>query len=251
MLRPFIVPLVVGLLGSAGFAQQFSVSLQFSSSTPTFFTAFNGRAQFEVSYDALPGLTIGSKFTLDNTPISGQFVVRLSPNALYRFDLYGDGEVGVIGYVGANLFASYSPNPPITTPTKPTEVEDDDDGNPRPGGGPGPTPTQTLGLEGLVLTGVDVAYVIDDLTTLYSGLELDLRLFPQFQPAVYPYLEIDYLVIDSLTLAAGGYLSWSPGVFGYSLYTNAFYDLTEGFGLRFEIGFDGNLYTYLRLTYKF
>jgi hypothetical protein len=250
VLRSFIVLLVVGLFGSTGFGQQFSVSLQFSSSTPKLFSAFNGRAQFEVNYDAWDGLTVGGKLTVDNTPLGGQFIVWLNPNALYRFHIYDDGQVGLTGYGGMSLFASYSPNQPVQAPSKPKEVEDDDNGDPHPGGNP-TAPTQTFGVEGLLLSGADVAYVIDDLTTLYGGLEFDLRLFPQFQPAVYPYLEIDYLAIESLTLAAGGYVSWSPGVFGYSVYTNAFYDVASDVGLRFEVGFDGNWYTYLRLTYRF
>ncbi len=251
ILRSLFVLLVVGLFGSTGFGQQFSIALQLGSSTPTLFSAFNGRAQFEVSYDALDGLTLGGKLTLDNTPLGGQFIVWVNPNALYRFHLYDDGQVGLTGYGGASLFASYSPNIPVVTPTKKIEPGDDpNDDDPRPGGNP-TTPTQTFGLEGLLLSGVDVAYIIDDLTTLYGGLELDLRLFPKFQPAVYPYLEIDYLAIDSLTLAVGGYVSWSPGVVGYSIYTNAFYDVASDVGLRFEVGFDGHLFTSLRLTYKF
>jgi hypothetical protein len=261
VLRSFIVLLVVGLFGSTGFGQQFSVSLQLgqqlsvaspSGSSISAF-AFIGRAQFEVSYDVLDGLTVGGKLTLNNAPIGGQFVVYLNPNALYRFHIYDDGDFGVTGYGGASLFASYSPNPPVVTATPAKKVEPGDDPNdddPRPGGNP-TTPTQTFGLEGLLLSGVDVAYIIDDSTTLYSGLELDLRLFPTFQPAVYPYLEIDALLVDSLTLALGGYASWSPGVIGYSIYTNVFYDVTSDVGLRFEVGFDGNLYSYIRLTYRF
>jgi hypothetical protein len=252
VLRSLFVLLFVGLFGSTGFGQQFSIALQFSSSTPKLFSAFNGRAQFEVTYDALEGLTLGGKLTLDNTPLVGQFIFWVNPNALYRFHIYDDGQVGLTGYGGASLFGSYSPNQPVQTPTKPKEVEieDDDDGDPHPGGNP-TAPTQTFGVEGLLLSGLDVAYIIDDLTTLYGGLEFDLRLFPKFQPAVYPYLEIDYVAIDSLTLALGGYVSWSPGVIGYSIYTNAFYDVASDVGLRFEVGFDGNLYTYLRLTYRF
>ncbi len=261
ILCSLFVLLIVGLCGSTGFGQQFSVSLQLGqqfsttpatgSNTPTFSFAFVGRAQFEVSYDVLDGLTVGGKLTLNNAPIGGQFVVYLNPNALYRFHIYDDGQVGLTGYGGASLFASYSPNPPVVTPTKKVEPGDDpNDDDPRPGGNP-TTPSQTFGIEGLLLSGVDVAYIIDDLTTLYGGLELDLRLFPTFQPAVYPYLEIDSLLADSFTLALGGYASWSPGVIGYSIYTNVFYDVTSDIGLRFEVGFDGNLYSYVRLTYKF
>lgn len=253
LLRLIVLTWILTALGQACLAQQYSVSLQFSTATPTLFTTANARAQFTVSYDVMVGLTLGGKLTLDNTPIGGQFIVWLNPNALYRFQVYGDGQLGVTGYVGANLFASYSPNVP-TTP-KPSEGDpgnqvEDDDGDPHPGGNPS-VPTQTFGLEGMLLTGADVAYVIDDLTTLYSGLELDLRLFAQFQPVVYPYLEVDYLAIEGLTVAAGAYLSWSPGLIGYSLYANAFYNLTSEIGLRFEISFDGNLNTYLRVTYKF
>lgn len=228
----FIIVLCIVLLGSGSFAQQFSVSLQFGTATPTPLSAWNGRAQFEVSYDALDGLTVGGKLLLENAPLGGTFVVRLNPNALYRFNIYGDGQLGVTGYGGASLFGSYTPNPPTTTTSTNDDPSDDD---PRPGGGA----TQTLGVEGLLLTGADFAYAADDLTTLYGGLEADLRLFPQFKPVLYPYLELDYVVLDTLSLAVGGYVSWSPGVFGYNVYTNAFYDVTDQFGLRFEIGFDG------------
>ena len=238
------------LFGSAGFAQQFSVSVQLGAVTPL---SANARAQFEVNYDALDGLTLGGKLSLQNAPLGGSFLVRLNPNALYRFNIYGDGQLGVIGYGGLSLFGSYSPNPPTVSSPKDddsndaNESNDDSNDDRRPGG----TPTQTLGVEGLLMAGADFAYAADDLTTLYGGLEADLRLFPQFNPVFYPYLELDYAALDNLNLGVGGYVSWSPGAFGYNLYTNAFYDLTDQISLRFEIGFDGQVYAFLRATYKF
>jgi hypothetical protein len=280
--RRLWLTLLLCLVGSSGFAQRFSIHLQGGAAPGS----FGGRGQFEASLEFSPGLTFGTRLGVQNAPIGGVLEMSLSPFALYRFFIFGDGQWWFTGYVGAQFGAYYSPNRPASPPPD-DDLEDDDDGggsgsgsgnsgsgssgddrgaendndksedsrdNRRSGRDPRGDddfdPVQTLEFTALGLSGIDGAYFVDDRLSLYFGLEVDLRALPTLEPVAYPYLEVDYLLLDNLTGAIGAYLSLKPSGVAYLLYTNLFYDLTREVGLRFEVAFGGSLSGYLRLTIR-
>jgi hypothetical protein len=111
-------------------------------------------------------------------------------------------------------------------------------------------PTQTLEFTALALSGLDGAYYADERLSLYFGIELDLRALPVLEPVSYPYLELDYLLVDNLTGAVGGYLSLRPSSAAYLIYANLFYDFSSQLGAKLEVAFSGTISGYLRLTIR-
>jgi hypothetical protein len=112
------------------------------------------------------------------------------------------------------------------------------------------SPTQTLEFTALALSGLDGAYYVDERLSLYFGIELDLRALPVVEPVSYPYVEVDYLLLDNLTGAVGGYLSLRPTAAAYLIYANLFYDFAPQLGAKLELAFNGTISGYLRLTIR-
>ncbi len=269
----WLVALLVALSPIAA-AQQFTVAFQFSTATPTPFSVFNGRSQMEWTYLPVTGVSVGARLNVESVPLLSQFAARLQTFGMYHLALYGDGLWSVSGYVGLQLGGYYSPGiSSAASPTTPTVPVDDDHGG---GGessgssgsgsgsskneteaedkrGPGGVykPTQVLEFSVMTLSGVDAAYFVSEQFSAYFGLELDVLLYPTQTPTAYPYFELDYQVLDNLSLAFGGYVSLNPSSLGYNVYSDAFYTVLDGLTLRLEIGFNGTLYSFLRFAYSF
>jgi hypothetical protein len=275
----WLVALLVTLSPVAA-AQQFTVAFQFSTATPTPFSVFNGRSQMEWTYLPVSGVSVGARLNVESVPLLSQFAARLQTFGMYHLGLYGDGLWSVSGYTGLQLGGYYSPgiSSATGTTTTPTAPVDDDHGGGGESSGPGSSgsgssgsgssknetevedkrgpggvykPTQVLEFSVMTLSGVDAAYFINEQFSAYFGLEVDVLLYPTQTPTAYPYFELDYQVLDNLSLAFGGYVSLNPSTFGYNVYSDAFYTVLDGLTLRLEVGFNGTLYSFLRFAYNF
>lgn len=272
--------ILIWLVGSSAVAQRFSIHLQAGTAPGS----FGGRGQLEASFALSPGLSLGARLNLVSAPLGGVVEVSLSPLMLYRVFIYGDGVWSFSGYGGVQLGVFYAPNSAAAASTG-----DDDDDSGGSGSGSGNTgsssgssddtgsdddgidddnesdddrsgrsprgdddfsPTRPLELTALGLSGVDGAYFVSERLSVYFGLEVDLRLLPILEPVAYPYVEVDYLLLDNLTVAVGGYLGLRATGATYLIYGNLFYDLTRALGVRLEVAFDGAVSGYLRLTIR-
>jgi hypothetical protein len=234
-------------------AQNFAATLQISGASP--FSSFNALSQFELGLEVSPGVTVGAKLSLQNTLPGNAVLLRINPYALYKLLLLAEEQWFLTGYAGGNLNFTYAPS--LTTGTAALRTlekgrgrgGDEDDDNPVGDDFPQPTPTSALEFRVTGLVGVDGAYFPTEVISLYFGLELDADALPTFRFWAYPYLELDYLVTEQLTVALGGYLSLGSST-GYNFYTYAFYDLTGTTSLRFELSFNGAFSSALRFVLK-
>jgi hypothetical protein len=246
-----LIWLCLVVLGSSATAQRFSASLQFSSGG-----AFSNAAaltQFEVSYNPMPELTIGTKIGLQNAPLGSVVVFQLNPYAYYRLLVASSETWFLTGFAGVNINFNYAPSGstitaaaqsanPVLRPQKDGVDDDDLIVNPIPN-------VSALGFRITTLFGLDGAWFIDEKNSVYLGLETDLVLPPNFGISVYPYLEYDYQALDNLTIAVGGYLNFGA-LFAYNVYVYGFYNLTSSSALRLELNWNGQFGVALRWTLK-
>lgn len=275
---------LIWLVSSSAVAQQFSIHLQGGTAPGS----FGGRGQLEASFALSPGLSVGARLNLLSAPLGGVIEISFSPLMLYRVFIYGDGLWSFSGYGGAQLGVFYAPNRSAAasqggrddsgggsdgsgsgnsgnsgsgrsgTASQNSDngnddnAESDDDrrGGRSPRGDDNFNSTQPLEFTALGLSGVDGAYFVNERVSLYFGLEVDLRLLPILEPVAYPYAEVDYLLLDNLTVAVGAYLGLRATGATYLIYGNLFYDLTQALGVRLEVAFDGAVSGYVRLTIR-
>ena len=275
---------LIWLVSSSAVAQQFSIHLQGGTAPGS----FGGRGQLEASFALSPGLSVGARLNLLSAPLGGVLEISLSPLMLYRVFIYGDGVWSFSGYGGAQLGVFYAPNRSAAvsqggrddsgggsdgsgsgssgnsgsgrsgTASQNSGNGDDDNaksdddrrGGRSPRGDDNFNSTQPLEFTALGLSGVDGAYFVNERVSLYFGLEVDLRLLPILEPVAYPYAEVDYLLLDNLTVAVGAYLGLRATGATYLIYGNLFYGLTQALGVRLEVAFDGAVSGYVRLTIR-
>ena len=272
---------LIWLVSSSAVAQQFSIHLQGGTAPGS----FGGRGQLEASFALSPGLSVSARLNLLSAPLGGVIEISLSPLVLYRVFIYGDGVWSFSGYGGAQLGVFYALNRSAAvsqggrddsgggsdgsgsgngsgsrsgTASQNSGNGDDDNAESNDGRRGGRSPrgddnfnfTQTLEFTALGLSGVDGAYFVNERVSLYFGLEVDLRLLPILEPVAYPYAEVDYLLLDNLTVAVGAYLGLRATGATYLIYGNLFYDLTQALGVRLEVAFDGAVSGYVRLTIR-
>ena len=272
---------LIWLVSSSAVAQQFSIHLQGGTAPGS----FGGRGQLEASFALSPGLSVSARLNLLSAPLGSVIEISLSPLMLYRVFIYGDGVWSFSGYGGAQLGVFYAPNRSAAvsqggrddsgggsdgsgsgngsgsrsgTASQNSGNGDDDNAESNDGRRGGRSPrgddnfnsTQPLEFTALGLSGVDGAYFVNERVSLYFGLEVDLRLLPILEPVAYPYAEVDYLLLDNLTVAVGAYLGLRATGATYLIYGNLFYDLTQALGVRLEVAFDGAVSGYVRLTIR-
>jgi hypothetical protein len=236
-------------------AQSFVASLQLGTTAP--FSAFNALSQFEIGLEVTPGVTFGAKISVQNTLPGNAVLLRINPSLIYKMLLIAEEQWFLTAYAGGNFNFTYAPNL-ITTNATSSNLrtlesgkgkDGTDDDNPSGDDRPQPTPTAPLEFRFTGLVGVDGAFFPSELISVYFGFELDGDALPTPRFWAYPYLELDYLVSESLTVALGGYLSISSS-FEYNVYAYGFYDLTSTTSLRLELSFNGAFSTALRFALK-
>jgi hypothetical protein len=240
------------VLGSSATAQRFSASLQFSSGGA--FSNVAALTQFEVSYNPIPELTIGTKIGLQNAPLGSVVVFQLNPYGYYRLLVASSETWFLTGFAGVNINFNYAP-PSSTIAAavqssslalrplkKGSDDQDDPIINPIPG-------VNALGFRITTLFGLDGAWFIDEQNSVYLGLEVDLVLPPNLSISFYPYLEYDYQALDNLTIAVGGYLNFGS-LLAYNVYLYGFYNLTSSSALRLELNWNGQFGVALRWTLR-
>ena len=233
------------LLFSTTHAQRYNASLQFSSGGA--FRALVVSSQFELSYNPFSELTLGAKVGTQSSAVGAALSLRVNPYLFYRLLLVSSQTWFFTGYSGINLSYNSGGGVVLVATAKPKkEIEDEIEDLPITS--PIPTPTET-GFQATALFGVDGAWFLDDLNSLYFGLETDLIIFPNLNFTVYPYLEYDIQVFDVLTVALGGYVGISTG-FTYNLYAYGIYNLSGNALLRLELSFNGGFLIALRWTIK-
>jgi hypothetical protein len=237
-----IVVVLIWLLLSVANAQRYSASLQFSSGGA--FAALAFSSQFEVAYNPIPELTVGTKVGLQAASLGSALSLRLNPYVFYRILLVSSQAWFLTGYGGINAVYNSANIPTSSTEAGRKKGEDDD----LPNNPPIPTPTG-VGFQALVLLGIDGAWFIDERNSAYFGLETDVQAIPSLSLTVYPYLEYDLQALDELTVALGGYLGLGS-VFSYTLYAYGIYSLSSSAVLRFEVSFTGQLNLALRFSLR-
>ncbi len=250
MKAKILICIIVFLLSSSAVAQRFSASMQFSSSGA--FTSVAALSQFEISYNLIPEVTIGTKIGLQNAPIGSVLVLQLNPYAYYRLLIASSETWFITGFAGLNINFNYAP--PSTSTTQINVVaqarkegqgsgkEEDTIINPIPN-------TSALGFRITTLLGIDGAWFIDEQNSVYAGIETDVIMPPNFAIIIYPYLEYDLQVLDNLTIAIGGYLNIG-NPFAYNIYAYGFYNLTSSSALRLELNWNGQFGVSLKWTLK-
>jgi hypothetical protein len=240
------------IFSSFASAQNFAATLQISGASP--FSSLNALSQFELGLEVSPGVTVGAKLSLQNTLPGNAVLLRINPFALYKLLLVAEEQWFLTGYAGGNFNFTYAPSLATTTALRTLESGkgkggDDDDDLPSGDDRPQPDPTSPLEFRITGLVGVDGAFFPTEEISLYFGLELDADALPTFRFWAYPYLELDYLVTEQLTVALGGYLTLGSST-GYNIYTYAFYNLTSTTSLRLELSFNGAFSSALRFVLK-
>ena len=278
---------LIWLVGSSAVAQQFSIHLQGGTAPGSFGGRGQLEASFALSPGFSVGARLnilsaplGGVIEVSLSPLM-LYRVFIYGDGLWSFSGYGGAQLGVFYAPNRSASASgagdddsgggsdgsgsgrgssgksdggSSGNGGTASQNSGDDdtIDSDDDrrGGRNPRGDDNFNSTQPLEFTALGLSGVDGAYFVNERVSLYFGLEIDLRLLPILEPVAYPYAEVDYLLLDNLTLALGAYLGLRATGATYLIYGNLFYDLNRALGVRLEVAFDGAVSGYVRLTIR-